>query len=316
MRFTFLTFKRITWGLLGICLVTGALLILHRFTKAITFSMIVDATKATPATHIFLSTIATLVSFSAIAANEIIAVKALPNKILPLRLPILAGTIGNALSNTLGFPALTISAWRYRVYNGAGLSVMDVTRITGVALMGVVFGFLGVTSLSLLLDKSHHSAVIFPSRYVECFFGSVLLSFIFGFQIWLSRKHQKIHFNRWSISLPQSKLGIAQCLIGLIDTSAAIYAAYVLLPNDITHGLADFSIIYIGAVLLGIASHAPGGVGVFEASIVTLLAVEGRADVVAALLLYRIIYNLIPFFFACTVVALQLLRARPQLDKG
>jgi phosphatidylglycerol lysyltransferase len=97
--------------------------------------------------------------------------------------------------------------------------------------------------------------------------------------------------------------------------SAAIFAAYILLPADITPTFWHFSLFYIASALIGIASHAPGGIGVFEAGMMTALAANGRADVLAALLLYRVIYNLTPFCFACISVAVHTLR-RSQLDNG
>jgi uncharacterized membrane protein YbhN (UPF0104 family) len=54
-------------------------------------------------------------------------------------------------------------------------------------------------------------------------------------------------------------------------------------------------------------SSVPGGLGVFEASVVAMLSGTGRADLAAALLLYRVIYNLVPFVIA--VIALGLIQA-------
>ncbi|HUG61018.1 MAG TPA: UPF0104 family protein, partial [Methylomirabilota bacterium] len=47
----------------------------------------------------------------------------------------------------------------------------------------------------------------------------------------------------------------------------------------------------------------PGGIGVFEAAIVTGLHATDRPDVAAALIIYRIIYFVLPLIAALALVA-------------
>jgi uncharacterized membrane protein YbhN (UPF0104 family) len=53
--------------------------------------------------------------------------------------------------------------------------------------------------------------------------------------------------------------------------------------------------------MLGIASHSPGGLGVFEATMIK--GVGGSADqLLAALLLFRVIYYIVPFLLAMALL--------------
>jgi len=61
----------------------------------------------------------------------------------------------------------------------------------------------------------------------------------------------------------------------------------------------------LAATLLGVLSHAPGGVGVFEAAVLTAFPAGRHAELLAALLLYRLLYNLAPFCLACVAVAVR-----------
>jgi phosphatidylglycerol lysyltransferase len=97
--------------------------------------------------------------------------------------------------------------------------------------------------------------------------------------------------------------------LGAIEMASAIGALYVLVPERAITSFPAFSTLYIGAVLLGIASHAPGGIGVFEAGMLALSNGENRAGILAALLFYRLIYNLNPFILACLVIAGDEMRA-------
>ena len=100
--------------------------------------------------------------------------------------------------------------------------------------------------------------------------------------------------NRWQVRLPPPELAIRQLVISALDLTASAAALWFLLPADIV-GLPAFFAWYAMAVALGLLSHVPGGLGVFEA--VILLACGGRAppeQIIGALVLYRVIYYLLP----------------------
>lgn len=303
----FFKIKRLIIILASISIIAAALSILYRHTQGITFPMVMKAAKATPTYKIALSLLATLISFCALAVYERIASDAALLKRLPLHIPILAGTIGNALGNTLGFHAITITAWRYRVYARAGLSIMDITRITGIGVIGMALGFSGISAIALLIN---HEPIMqgLGNRIPQAVgLGLVLL---LGLVLGMSKMRKKINLGKFSFALPDRPILIRQFLIGLIEMSAAVYASYILLPGNIAPEFSLFTLFYIAATLFGIASHTPGGIGVFEAGIMTALGVGGRADILAALLLYRVIYNLLPFCIACIAIVIVELRWR------
>ncbi len=66
-------------------------------------------------------------------------------------------------------------------------------------------------------------------------------------------------------------------------------------------GYLAFCALYSFAAMLGIASHSPGGLGVFEATM--LKGVGGVSDqLLASLLMFRVIYYLIPFVLALALL--------------
>lgn len=105
-------------------------------------------------------------------------------------------------------------------------------------------------------------------------------------------------------------------LVGLIEAGAAIFSFYALLPADLSQSFATVAAIFLAAVLLGVLSHAPGGVGVFEATVLAAFPAQRHADVLAALLLYRLLYNLVPFCIASIVLALKQAMALRQAGAG
>ena len=92
-------------------------------------------------------------------------------------------------------------------------------------------------------------------------------------------------------------------LVGAVEMSAAIASLYVLLPAGIAPPFVDFLPVYVGAVLAGLISHAPGGLGVFETIMLASFTQAQRPDLLAAMLCYRITYSLLPFLLGCVALA-------------
>lgn len=314
MNFSRFEIKRIVALILPLGVICLAWVALQRSTEHITLSMVKNALQQTSLHAILFALIATLVSYTAIAANEIIAVGTLSHNTPPWRFPILAGTIGNAFGNTLGFHTLTVSAWRYRIYKPLGLTIFDIARVTGVTFLSIILGFAGIAAYALVFGQSPGNAN-FLGSFICRLSGTGLLFSIISFLIWAAKKPRHIQLGKQKFTLP-TPIGLIICGIGCVDISATIYAAYILLPADITFHYTYFSLLFIGAVLFGIASHTPGGIGIFEAAMITGLGAGGRVDVLAGLLFFRIIYNWLPFVFSCMCAIGQMLFTRHQLDRG
>jgi uncharacterized membrane protein YbhN (UPF0104 family) len=60
-------------------------------------------------------------------------------------------------------------------------------------------------------------------------------------------------------------------------------------------------VIFVAATLLGFASHAPGGIGVDAAMLVALWQFD-KEDLLAGLLLFRLLYYIVPFGLALVVL--------------
>jgi glycosyltransferase 2 family protein len=91
---------------------------------------------------------------------------------------------------------------------------------------------------------------------------------------------------------------LLQIAIGIVDLGAAALAMYVLIPAGMNIGISRITAVFIVATLLGFASHAPAGLGVFDAAIVIGLGGDGKEAVIAALLMFRLLYHFLPFVLA------------------
>ena len=63
--------------------------------------------------------------------------------------------------------------------------------------------------------------------------------------------------------------------------------------------------IFVAATLLGFASHAPGGLGVFDAAMLVALWQFDKEDLLAGLLLFRLLYYIMPFALALAILGVR-----------
>jgi len=72
------------------------------------------------------------------------------------------------------------------------------------------------------------------------------------------------------------------------------------------------AVIFVSATLLGFASAAPGGIGVFDAAMLVALWQYDKEDLLAGLLLFRLIYYVVPFALSLAILGVRelLLAAR------
>jgi len=77
---------------------------------------------------------------------------------------------------------------------------------------------------------------------------------------------------------------------------------YMLVPDEPNLGFVTVAVIFVTATLLGFASHAPGGLGVFDAAMMVALWQFDKEDLLAGLLLFRLLYYIIPFALSLVVL--------------
>ena len=239
-------------------------------------------------------------SYLALTGYDALALRHLKARV-PYRLTALASFTSYAVSFTLGFPLVTGGAVRLWIYGPAGLSAGKVASLTVVA--GVTF-WLGmglILGAGLIGDSDAVGALNHFSVLANKTIGCAVILALSAYLVWthyMRRRGKPILFN---FSVPGPLLTLGQMALGVIDVCSAAAALYVLLPSG--HGLSfvAFCALYSFASMLGIASHAPGGLGVFEAAM--LDGVGGSSDqLLASLLLFRGIYYVAPFVLAMAML--------------
>lgn len=283
--------KKCATAIISIIALTGAIVLLNKQLQGVTLASVHHAVQAISVYKLLTSLLLTFSSFTCLAFNESLAVKVGVKKKVSLRTSLFTGASANAIANTLGFHAVTGGAWRYRIYSAIGLTLGDLARIISIASAGIGLSFVTVTALALITDKE--------SLPLYHFAGMVLLLILASTLYYTRNASRNLTCLKLSLTLPGTGISLQLIAIGIIEMGCAVGALYVLLPPHVAPEFAHFILFYIGAILLGIMTGTPGGLGVFELTLMSALCLQGQPAIIAALLVYRIIYNLLPFAVTC-----------------
>src|SRR6266481_741915 len=119
---------------------------------------------------------------------------------------------------------------------------------------------------------------------------------------WVWRRPRIVGRDTWSVNLPGGPLTLLQIGLGILDLCFCALAMYMLVPDEPNIGFVTLAVIFVSATLLGFASHAPGGIGVFDAAMLVALWQFDKEDVLAGLLLFRLLYYIVPFALSLLVL--------------
>lgn len=210
-------------------------------------------------------------------------------------------------SHNLGFAPITGAAARWRAYRGTNLNAADIARIVVIA--GVTF-WLGIFLLLGLFLVLFPGALRIEDRVLphvtQAAIGAVILLAILGYLIACARQTGPLNILGWRLPVPTLKQAFAQFALAATDIAIASAALLVLLPAESWHHYPDFLVAYVVAMVVALVTHAPGGLGVFEAVILVTLPEVDRPALVSALILYRLIYYWLPFALALLLGANEL----------
>ncbi|PZM07644.1 bifunctional lysylphosphatidylglycerol flippase/synthetase MprF [Rhizobium tubonense] len=292
---------------LGSVIVFGlvALAIFH-LTTEVRYDDVVLALSETKYSSILLALLFTGLSFFALVFYDVNALEFIDKK-LPFPHVALTAFSAYAVGNTAGFGALSAGAIRYRAYSRLGLTPEDITRVIAFVTLSFGLGLAAVGSIALLVIADEMGPLIGIDGIWLRLMAGVILS-ILAVLLFMGRGGREIAIGSFSLRLPDSRTWSRQFLVTAFDIAASASVLYVLLP-DSSIGWPGFLAVYAIAVGLGVLSHVPAGLGVFETVIIAWLGNAVNVDaVLGSLVLYRVIYHVIPLVIAILAVAATELR--------
>lgn len=239
--------------------------------------------------------VATAVGFAAIALYERGALHLMGRRDIPDRLALETGYVANAIGYVLGFPAITAGAIRWRAYSAAGMGPGAIATLTAISSATLWGGIAIVFAAALAFDPGSTAGLVGLPAETDRVIGIALLVAIGAVALALLFGPRTFTLRTRTITLPGRGLVVAQVGLGLLDIAAAIATLWFLLPVDAVVAPGQLAGVFVVAIVLGFVSHVPGGLGVFEALMIAGLPQISSDSLLASLIVFRVVYYLVPF---------------------
>ncbi|MDF2620629.1 MAG: hypothetical protein K0S00_3288 [Xanthobacteraceae bacterium] len=300
--------ERLSWHTLGLVaslvIIGVAVVVLYEMLRNINPGEVFDAISGTDPWRIALAALFVAGAYFTLTFYDWFALRTIGHGHVPYRVAALASFTSYAIGHNVGFSAFTGGTVRYRIYSAHGLGAIDVAKLCFITGLTFWLGNIAILGLGISVEPWAASAVDQLPPWVNRLIGLGLLAALTAYVVWVGLKPRRIGVGEghWTVTLPGSKLTLLQIVIGIIDLSFCAAAMYVLMPEAPFIDPIALGVVFISATLLGFASHAPGGLGVFDAAMLVALPQFEKEPLLGALLLLRLLYYVTPFILALVIM--------------
>lgn len=289
--------KRILPVVVSLAIVAAAATVLLRTLAGIDAAEVAASFRAIAPGTLALAALFTAGALLSLATYEVVMLRYLRSGI-PDRRPFLTGLIAYPIGVAVGLGALSGGAVRYRFYSAAGLSTFDIGKVVVLSAMPYAAGLGLLCGISLVGDPRAAASLIGIGQGAALAIGVALITAHLAYVAAVLRLRGPLGRGRFRFELPDPRMTATQYLLGVAEVLCAIAVLWVLLPAGSTSGFLPFVAVYVLAILAGLLSSVPAGLGVFEAALLLMLRDVPEEALLGAVLAYRLVYQLVPFAVA------------------
>jgi uncharacterized membrane protein YbhN (UPF0104 family) len=301
--------RTIGWNRIGFLvsaiIIVTAVVVLVRILRDIEVGEVVEALKETETRDIALAALFVSFGYFTLTFYDLFALRTIGRPDIPYRVAALGGFTSYAVGHNVGASVVTGGAVRYRIYSAWGLDAIAVAKVCFIA--GLTFWLGNATVLGLGIAYAPQAATAidqlppWANRVAAILTLIVLASYV----AWVWNKPRVIGRSGWQVTLPGGRSTLLQIGIGIVDLAFCSLAMYMLVPDEPNTSFVAVAVIFVSATLLGFASAAPGGIGVFDAAMLVALWQYDKEELLAGLLLFRLIYYVVPFAISLGILGIR-----------
>jgi uncharacterized membrane protein YbhN (UPF0104 family) len=296
------------WPVIGLVAVVFSFWLLFKELRAISAQDIVDSLRAITAWQYGMAALSTIVAYAALAWYDRIALLHLGVKHISWPFIALCSFTTYALSHNIGASVFSGAMVRYRAYSSKGLSATQVAVLVALCSFTFAIGTVLLSGLVLTFEPQVMARLedLLPGFLTHTttasLIGIALLAFI-GLYVAGSILHMRpLVIRSFKLEYPRPDITARQLIAAPLELLGAAGIIYFALPEAGNPGYFVVLAVFLASFSAALLSHAPGGLGVFELIFLTAMPDAPKAEVLAALLVFRLFYLLIPLAFALVVV--------------
>ena len=283
---------------LGLLLLAGAVFVVQRQFRHLSFAQVRQGLRAISAHALLVSAGFTLLSFFVLSFYDRLASIHVGHR-LAFRRTFFAAFCSYVLSHNLGVSALSGAAVRFRLYGLWGVPAAAIAQIIAFCSVTFVLGACALLGGVLVIEPAAIPALrqLVPDALLRaagvCAWGIVIA------YVLVSRRRTRFRLWRLEVEMPGPRMAIGQVVVAALDVAATAAIAFSLLPPTPGLGYPTFLAIYIASYTAGLLASVPGGLGVFDgAMLLGLSAWLPAPRILGMIFVFRIFYYIVPLFVA------------------
>lgn len=302
------TTRRLLRGLIAIALLFAGILV-YRSLSRYSLDDVGQSLLSIPFWRLGCAFLFVILSYFCLSLFDTLAVR-YAGKPLAYRRTALASFTSLSIGHNVGMAALSSGAVRYRFYSRWGLGGEDVAKVILFCGVTVGLGLATLGGLTLVFDLGGNDLLGLGDEG-ETMLGMALLSVPLGYLVLCALVERPLAIRAWRFRLPTLPLALCQIAVGTANFICVAACLQQLLAAFGNAGFLDVAVAYVTANIGALISHVPGGLGVLETVILSLLQ---SASAIGALVAFRVLYFFVPLAFGLTTLLLSetYYRRRPQ----
>ena len=291
------------WPAIGLGAVVLSLWLLFRELRGMSLGDVESAFSAISAGRWMLAVASTLVAYLALAWYDRIALLHLGFK-LPWSFISAVSFTTYALSHNIGMSMFSGAMVRYRAYSTKGLTITDVGILVAFCSFTFALGTVLLGGFVLLYEPEIIDRLFNVASLLARVVGGAMLAVVALYVVGAALQLRPLVIGRFKLVYPGLPIVGRQLLAGPLELMGAAGIIWCALPAETNPGFLIILGVFLASFSAALLSHAPGGLGVLELVFVNAMPQVPKADVVAALLVFRLLYLIIPLILGIVAVVL------------
>ncbi|MGO4707111.1 lysylphosphatidylglycerol synthase domain-containing protein [Microvirga sp. 2MCAF38] len=300
--------REFMWPLIGLVAVVVSGWLLYKELRGISLDDIWGSLTAVPAHRFVMAGLSTLVAYAALAWYDRIALLHLGVRHISWLFVSVTSFTTYALSHNIGASVFSGALVRYRAYSSKGLSAAQIAVLVALCSFTFGLGTILLGGLTLTIDPSllHRLEGELPSaltnpltaRLVGCVLLGLVALYVIGSILHLP----PVVIRNAKLEYPRPAIMVRQLIAAPLELLGAAGIIYFIMPAHLEPSFLVVLAVFLASFSAALVSHAPGGLGVFEFVFIAAMPDIPKPDILAALIVFRLFYLLIPFALSLVVI--------------
>jgi glycosyltransferase 2 family protein len=291
------------WPLIGMTAVALSFWLLYKEFQGNSISQVWDTLKAIPPHRYGLAMLATAAAYWALAGYDRLALQHLgrADGISWVYVTLCSFTT-YALSHNIGASVFSGGMVRYRAYSAKGLTAAEIAVLVAFCSFTFAFGMIVLAGIVFTFEPDLIQRLLNVPEWTARMIGIGCLIFVALYMLGSALNLKPLMIRNFKLEYPRLPIALRQLVIAPLEIVGAAAIIYFALPEQGNPGFFVVLGIFVAVFSAALLSQAPGGLGVMEILFVTALPTIPKLEVLAALIVFRLFYLLVPLAISAVIV--------------